>query len=414
MLAHTDRRHTPRDVAHAAVEAGHWEPDPETDGGTRPLTTGEFRTLTSIGELAPRKARHRLLSAATDGETYGHHHRFGEMALARLMVDLSATRPVQVENYASYLARYPATEDVEIVAPSAWSCAHGVERWRSNCSCRMRGGTNQEWRTPLRDAIASLADGLHEIYEREAMRYFDDPGAVRDAHGEVVATPEKIESWVAARGKHGDHRQITARARCTIPRSRFPAHPERQRGSSPRPSPQSLLEMERGALRIFTSCAWFFDDIGGLEPIEVLRYAARAIELAGPAGSRLEEAFIARLADAESNEPGIGSGRDVYLTMAKPKLGQFARLAGSVGAARAIAGDDPRSRAASHALDVRAFDGSVTIHQHRTGEQATYSVTVNGLPTDNGAGSNGSGSAWSAALISARLAEPPSTCHFPR
>jgi hypothetical protein len=165
--------------------------------------------------------------------------------------------------------------------------------------------------------------------------------------------------------------------------------------------------MERGALRIFTSCAWFFDDIGGLEPIEVLRYAARAIELAGPAGSRLEEAFIARLADAESNEPGIGSGRDVYLTMAKPKLGQFARLAGSVGAARAIAGDDPRSRSASHALDVRAFDGSVAIHQHRTGEQATYSVTVNGLPTDNGAGSNGSGSAWSAALISARLAEPP-------
>src|SRR5580765_4149110 len=123
------------------------------------------------------------------------------MALARLMFDLSATRSVQVENFASYLARYPATEDVEIVAPSAWSCAHGVERWRSNCSCRMRGGTNQEWRTPLRDAIASLADGLHEIYGREAARYFDDPWAVRDAYGEVVATPERIESWVARRVK---------------------------------------------------------------------------------------------------------------------------------------------------------------------------------------------------------------------
>ena len=396
MLARTDRRHTPRDPAHAAVEAGHWEPDPESDGGTRPLTTGEFRALTVTGELAGRKVRHRLLSAATDGETYGHHHRFGEMALARLVLDLAGTRSVEVENFASYLAKYPATEDVEIVGPSAWSCAHGVERWRSNCSCRMRGGTNQEWRTPLRDAIASLADGLHEIYDREATRYFDDPWAVRDAYGEVVATPERIESWVAARVKPGSVATNPPAAESPVPSPQ-----------SPPLSPQSLLEMERGALRIFTSCAWFFDDIGGLEPIEVLRYAARAIELAGPAGARLEEAFIARLAEAKSNEPGIGSGRDVYLTMAKPKLGQFVRLASSVAAARAIAGDDPRARTASHALDVRASDGSVTIHQHRTGEQATYVVTVNGLPTDNGVGSNGSGAGWSAALISAQVAEPP-------
>jgi len=405
MLARTDRRHTPTDPAHVAVEAGHWEPDPESDGGTRPLTTGEFRALTPTGEFMPRKTRHRLLSAATDGETYGHHHRFGEMALARLVLDLAATRSVEVENFASYLAKHPATEDVEIVTPSAWSCAHGVERWRSNCSCRMRGGTNQEWRTPLRDAIASLADGLHEIYEREATRYFDDPWAIRDAYGGVVATPERIESWVA------EHvRPELAATNAGTPESRILSPrlvPSASEGSSPPLSPQSLLEMERGALRIFTSCAWFFDDIGGLEPIEVLRYAARAIELAGPAGARLEEAFLARLADAKSNEPSIGSGRDVYLTMAKPKLGQFARLAGSVAAARAIAASDPRSRAASHALAVRASDGSVTIHQHRTGVEATYSVTVNGLPTDNGAGTDGSGATWTAALISARLADPP-------
>ena len=398
MLARTDRRHTPRDTAHAAVEAGHWEPDPESDGGTRPLTTGEFRALTATGELMTRKTRHRLLSAATDGETYGHHHRFGEMALARLVIDLSATRSVQVENFASYLAERPATEDVEIVAPSAWSCAHGVERWRSNCSCRMRGGTNQEWRTPLRDAIASLADGLHEIYEREAKRYFDDPWAVRDAYGEVVATPERIAAWVAERVKPvaSDEAQRVAESPFPVPGSQFPP-----------PSPQSLLEMERGALRIFTSCAWFFDDIGGLEPIEVLRYAARAIELAGPPGAQLEEAFVARLADAKSNEPGIGTGRDVYLTMGKPKLGQFARLAASVATAQEIAAGDPRSRATSHALDVRASRGSVAIHQHRTGEEATYSVTVNGLPNGNGVDGNGRASAWPAALISARLAEPP-------
>jgi len=259
----------------------------------------------------------------------------------------------------------------------------------------MRGGTNQQWRTPLRAAIASLAEGLHEIYEREGRRYFDDPWAVRDAYGEVVATPDRIEQWVRDRVKPAA-RSSGGTAESPVPSPQSPAL-----------SPQSLLEMERGALRIFTSCAWFFDDIGGLEPIEVLRYAARAIELAGPAGSRLEEAFIARLADATSNDPSIGSGRDVYLTMAKPTLGQFARLAGSVAAARAVAADDSRAREASRALDVRASDDSVTIRQHRTGEQATYLVWVTGLPDGNEAGSNEVGAAWSAVLISARLAEPP-------
>jgi hypothetical protein len=389
MLARSERRQTPRDSAHVAVEAGHWEPAPETDGGTRPLTTGEFHAVTATGELAPPKMRHRLLSAATDGETYGHHHRFGEMALARVVLDLEATRAVQVENFASFLAHHAPSEDVEIVGPSAWSCAHGVERWRSNCSCRMRGGTDQEWRTPLRDAIDSLAEGLHEIYAREATRYFDDPWAVRDAYGEVVAMPERIESWVSKRVKPAARSSSAGQA------------------ESPVPSPQSLLEMERGALRIFTSCAWFFDDIGGLEPIEVLRYAARAIELAGPAGAPLEEAFVARLAEARSNDPSIGTGRDVYLKMAKPKLDQLGRLAASVAAARAIDDNDPRAREASRALDVRAIDGSVAIHQHRSGEQKAYSVTVSGLPNVSVATTNGNPAAWSPSLISAQLSDPP-------
>jgi hypothetical protein len=390
LLARTDRRQTPRDVAHAAVEAGHWEPDPATDGGTRPLTTGEFRARTATGEPVTRGTRYRLLSAATDGETYGHHHRFGEMALARLMLDLSANRSVRVENFASYLEQYPAADDVEIVEPSAWSCAHGVERWRSNCSCRMRGGTNQEWRTPLRDAITELAEGLHQIYEREASRFFDDPWAVRDAYGEVVGTPDRIEAWVESRVRPGNASAAASR------RSPLP----------PPSSPLPLLEMERGALRIFTSCAWFFDDIGGLEPIEVLRYAARAIELAGPDGEKLEEAFVARLADARSNDPGIGTGRDVYLRMAKPTISQLARLAGSVAAASSVAADDARTRGTSRALDVRLDDGSVTIHQHRTGEQETYAVVVHGVPSSNGDGSNGNG-AWSPSMIAARISSPP-------
>ena len=386
MLARSERRQTPRDTAHVAVEAGHWEPSPESDGGTRPLTTGEFRAIADVAEPHPRY-RHRLLSAATDGETYGHHHRFAEMALARVVLDLEAMRTVRIENFASFLAHHPTTDDVEIVSPSAWSCAHGVERWRSNCSCRMKSGTNQEWRTPLREAITMLAEGLHEIYEREASRYFDDPWAVRDAYGEVVATPERIEPWVAARVK---------------PRT----SDESAVAESAVAGAQSLLEMGRGALRIFTSCAWFFDDIGGLEPIEVLRYAARAIELAGPAGERLEAAFVRRLADARSNDPTIGTGRDVYLTMAKPKIGQFARLAASGAAARAIAATDARAEQTGRALDVEAADGSVIVRQHRTGAQQTFGVTVTGLPVTNGTAANGNGQ-WSPSMIAATVAAPP-------
>jgi len=358
MLARTDRRLTPRDGV--AVAPGHWEPDPATDGGTRPLTTSEFRVISAAGAPVPRAQRHRLVSAATDGETYGHHHRFSEMALARVVLDLQASRGVTVENYASFLAHHPAVDDVEIVAPSAWSCAHGVERWRSNCSCRMRGGTNQEWRTPLRDAVTELAEGLHAVYDREASRFFDDPWAVRDAYGEVVATPERIERWVATRVRSDAEPDATADA------------------DSAGRSPQSLLEMERGALRIFTSCAWFFDDIAGLEPIEVLRYAARAIELAGPDGPALEARFLARLADAKSSDPGSGTGRDIYLTMAKPTLGQFARLAGSVAAARAVAADDPAATLTSAALRVEPSNGTVTVHQYRTGARDTFAVSVNG------------------------------------
>jgi len=362
MLARGERRRTPRDSG--LVGAAYWEPDPASDGGTRPLTTGEMLAIADPGEPGPRGSRHRLVSAATDGETYGHHHRFSEMALARVVLDLRATRHVTVENFASYLATHPAADDVQIVEPSAWSCAHGVERWRSDCSCRIHGGTSQAWRASLRAGIAELADGLHAVYEREARRYFDDPWAVRDAYGEVVATPEKINAWVADRVKR--------------------PQPNDGNPQSPIPSPQSLLEMERGALRLFTSCAWFFDDIGGLEPIEVLRYAARAIQLAGPDGARLEEAFLARLATAHSNEPGIGTGRDVYLRMAKPRIDQMARLAGSAAAARATAPDDDAWRSTTRAVELAASASEIVVRQRRTGDRSVFAVDVTGVPFDDG------------------------------
>src|SRR5688572_22106924 len=232
-------------------------------------------TATSVDSTEPRRrtrrtptttvAREGLVPIATDGETYGHHHKFGEMALARALDELRA-RGVRVENFGSFLARNPAVDDVELVAPTSWSCAHGVGRWKENCGCRIDANRypSQEWRTPLRLGLETLAATLHDVYEREAERLIPDPWAARDAYGTVVASDAvTLERFVhaVATGARTDEDLVRAR---------------------------ELLELERDALRMFTSCGWYFDDIAGIEPRQDLRYAARAIALAGPAATAAE------------------------------------------------------------------------------------------------------------------------------
>ena len=250
--------------------------------------------------LAPAKGKSapRLVAVATDGETYGHHHRFGEVALAWLLQDLERRSGVQVENFAAFLARHPPRHEVKLVAPTSWSCAHGVERWRADCGCRMapERPTQQRWRAPLREALDWLAGELHACFEREGGELFRDAWAARDAYGAVVGSDETtIARFVAEqmRRPHDAARGVRAR---------------------------ELLDLERNALRMFTSCGWFFDDIAGLESVQILRYAARAIELAGTDAPRLEAGVLDRLARAESNEPGAGTGRDVYLSRVKRRV----------------------------------------------------------------------------------------------
>ena len=229
--------------------------------------------------LAPGKRGHerRLVAVATDGETYGHHHKFGEVALAWVLRELERRRDARVENFAAFLARHRPEQEVKLVAPTSWSCAHGVERWRADCGCRMapERPTQQRWRAPLREALDWLAGELHARFEQEGGALFADPWAARDAYG--------------------TDRTADGRAR-------------------------ELLEMERNALRMFTSCGWFFDDIAGIETIQILRYAARAIELAGADAPRLEAGVLERLARAQSNERAEGTGRDVYLNHVKRRV----------------------------------------------------------------------------------------------
>jgi len=253
------------------------------------------KRLLSAGKSGTER---RLVAVATDGETYGHHHKFGEVALAWVLRELERRRDVRVENFAAFLARHRAEQDVKLVAPTSWSCAHGVERWRADCGCRMapERPTQQRWRTPLREALDWLAGELHARFEREGGALFQDPWAARDAYGTVVGgAAAGIVQFVAQRLRPGADRSGERRA------------PE-------------LLEFERNALRMFTSCGWFFDDIAGIETIQILRYAARAIELAGADAARLEAGVLERLARAQSNAPAEGTGRDVYLNHVKRRV----------------------------------------------------------------------------------------------
>jgi hypothetical protein len=254
------------------------------------------RVLTDGAELARRLAPVTptgaavITAAATDGETFGHHHPFGEMALARAFRIIDEREDVNIENFASFLARNPARSDAVLVSPSSWSCSHGVERWRSDDGCRMTPGTSQAWRAPLRSALEWLAEELHEIFEREGRDLFStDPWRVRDEYGDVIGSAEaKALAFVAA---STTRRNVGARV---------------ERGAE-------LLAMEEAALSMFTSDAWFFDDIARIETIQVLKYAAFAMELSGDA-ARLESGLLEYIGDVKSNDPAEGTGRDIWRT----------------------------------------------------------------------------------------------------
>lgn len=275
----------------------------------------------------------RLESVATDGETYGHHHKFGDMALAAVLHALHGRRDVRIENFASFLARHPPQHNVTIEAPTSWSCAHGVERWRSDCGCRMTAGTSQAWRAPLRDAIVWLTDELHALYGAEAAQYFEDPWAARTTYG-ITGAPSDL--------------------------------PERAR---------ELIELERNALRSFTSCGWFFDDIGGIESIQILRYAARALDLAGPTGPDLERGFLERLAAAESNDPALGTGADIYRRSARPRWPAEQRVAAGFAAMSGLCPGHTRHLIGGF-LAGPSEQNTVQVQHRRTGHRTRFAAQV--------------------------------------
>ena len=319
-----------------------------------PLTDNAELWASQILEHAGDEQAPAIVSLATDGETYGHHRRFGEMGLAHVIQQLGETAVARIENFASILARHPPRQAVELVSPSSWSCPHGVERWRSDCGCRIsypnERVTQQRWRAPLRDAVNWLIAELHALFDREGERHLKDPWGARERYGKVLgAEPVESRAWVRSELREGGTDDSWVRA-------------------------AELLELERNALRTLTSCAWFFDDIGGIEAVQVLRYAVRAIELAGAQGPRLEQGLIERLAPAVSNEHALGTGKDIYLRQAKPQIPSEARIAAGLAAAREFA--PTAAISLSYASRPGQTPSSLELTHLRTGRRTEFGVEV--------------------------------------
>jgi alpha-amylase/alpha-mannosidase (GH57 family) len=264
----------------------------------RLLANGEQFAARIMNAFSDDRTWPQLAHIATDGETYGHHHRHGDMALAYALHHLETNHLARLTNYGEFLERHPATHEVEIFENSSWSCFHGVERWKGDCGCRtgMNPQWNQGWRAPLRESLNGLRDRLSSLFEEKGRQFFSDPWKARDHFISILhnRSAENVERFLQ------DHEFFE------LP-------------GGDRIQALKLLELQRHAMLMFTSCGWFFDELSGIETVQVLQYAGRAIQLAQElCDDGLEEEFLGRLERARSNIPEHGDGRRIYEKFVKP------------------------------------------------------------------------------------------------
>ncbi|HSQ11458.1 MAG TPA: DUF3536 domain-containing protein, partial [Candidatus Deferrimicrobium sp.] len=259
-----------------------------------------------MGGFADGRDWPQLVHIATDGESYGHHHRYGDMALAYALDQIETKKLARLTNYGEFLEKHPPTHEVEIVEKTSWSCAHGIDRWWSDCSCNSGAHPDwrQQWRTPLRNDLDSLRDTVTPLWQQQATDYFKNIWFARDTYIEVIldrsaASRERFLARHAARPLTGDEKIRALK----------------------------LLELQRQLLLMYTSCGWFFDDISGIEPVQVLQFAGRAVQLAQELfGDSLGERFIERLGAAHSNLPDQGDGKQIYEQRVRPARVDWERV----------------------------------------------------------------------------------------
>ena len=230
----------------------------------------------------------QLLSVATDGETYGHHHKFGDMALAFALKYIDNQTDARLTNFAEYLQKFPPQEEIKIVEETSWSCAHGVERWNSHCGCETGGHHewNQNWRGPLREALDWLQGRVNSIFVEVSKGLIENPWEMRNRYIDICINRCDRDSFFSEQSRLEEPEKIVV---------------------------LKLLELQRHAMLMYTSCGWFFNDISGIETEQILLYAGKAIQLAEElSGDALEPRFLELLEPAESNIPEKGNGSQVY------------------------------------------------------------------------------------------------------
>ena len=257
--------------------------------------------------VSPTRGYPQLVNIATDGESYGHHTKFGDMALAYVVKVRAKDEGFQIVNYGEFLDEFGVKYEVDIKQASSWSCFHGVGRWSDDCGCSTGGhpGWNQKWRKPLREALNYLRDKLVEIYTKEGKKYFKDVWTARNNYIDVILdrallNVKKYQKANFVEGLSGEDKV----------------------------SAMKLLEIQRQALLMFTSCGWFFSEISGIETTQIMKYAARAMQLAKSfTDENLEEGFLSILEKAESNIKEYGNGRNIYDKFVRPSVVSIKQLA---------------------------------------------------------------------------------------
>jgi alpha-amylase/alpha-mannosidase (GH57 family) len=271
------------------------------------LSSGENFANRLTGIFSDQRNWPQLAHIATDGESYGHHHRFGEMALAYALHSIETKNLAKITNYGEYLEKYPPTYEVEIFENTSWSCCHGIDRWRQDCGCNTSAhpSWNQAWRAPLREVMDWLRDTIATKYEEKARQLLKDPWAARNEYISVILdrSPENIQGFI---NKHAV-RKLEEDERITV---------------------LKLMELQRHAMLMYTSCGWFFDDISGIETIQVIQYAGRVVQLAEELfGDQTESQFLELLEKAKSNLPEQGDGRRIYDGYVKPAMIDLVKVA---------------------------------------------------------------------------------------
>ncbi len=249
----------------------------------------------------------QLVNIATDGESYGHHTKFGDMALSYVLKVRAKEEGFTIVNYAQYLEKHPPEVEVDIKQSSSWSCFHGVGRWKEDCGCSTGGhpGWNQKWRKPLREALDYLRNELILIYEKESKNYFKNPWTARNNYIDVIL--DRSELTIKKFQKENLLKELSEDKKVKA---------------------MELLEIQRQSMLMYTSCGWFFSEISGIETTQIMKYAARAMQLAQNFSKKdLEKHFLEILDEAKSNFAEFGTGKDIFEKFVKPSIVTMKQIA---------------------------------------------------------------------------------------